>query len=210
MQVGSPKGYVYEGKEWFSAITKTRAEGSLFLSTENLLGDQQADLEHHGGPDKAVCVYCWEHYPYWEEKLDRKLEAAAFGENFTVEGLTEDLVRIGDIFRVGKALVQVSQPRQPCYKLRYKHHAPELPLEIQKTGYTGYYLRVLEEGFVQAGDMLDLVEPSPYGVTVSFANRIMYQEKSNTEGLLKVLSVQELSASWRDMLTKRIQPAADV
>ena len=115
-------------------------------------GDGQADLVNHGGVDKAICVYPLAHYPHWQEMIGRELSPAAFGENFTVDGLTEADVCIGDTWRVGEdVLVQVSQPRQPCWKLARRWQRKTLALEVQESGKTGWYFRVLEEGTVQAG-----------------------------------------------------------
>jgi len=204
LQVGKPETYMHEGRPWTTAISKRKVEGPLRLLTLSFEGDGQADLEHHGGRDKAVCVYCREHYPYWEQELGVQLTSAAFGENVTLTGLLEDTVRIGDIFRMGTAVVQVSQPRQPCYKLGYKYGRSDMPLLVQNNGYTGYYFRVLEEGLVCPGDTLELLEQSPYGITVAYANRIMHHEKDNVEGMQQLLDVPELSESWRITLRKRI------
>lgn len=204
LNVGKPKGYTHEGRDWESGIFKQAVVGSLFLSRFNFEGDGQADLENHGGPDKAVCVYCAEHYPYWEKELGRTLDHSAFGENLTVQGLTEDKVCIGDTFRIGEAVVQISQPRQPCHKLAKKYDVAGLPAMVQQTGYTGYYFRVLEEGSLQSGDPIILLERSKLGVSVSSANRVMHGDKQNKEGLRRLLDVPELSESWRSTFQKRM------
>lgn len=204
LQTGKPKAYTFEGKEWTSGMFKSPVETPVALTSSGFQGDGQADLEHHGGPDKAVCVYCIEHYPYWEQELERKLSHAAFGENVTVTGLGEKEVCIGDIYRMGEALVQISQPRQPCYKLGYKYGRTDMPLLVQNTGYTGYYFRVLEEGLVKSGDPILPVEGSSYGVTVDFANQIMYHERGDVEGMRQLLAIPELSGSWRKTLMKRL------
>lgn len=205
LQVGMPATYMKEGTEWVSGIGKRSAEGRIKLGSLGFEGDGQADLKHHGGPDKAVCVYCLEHYPYWEGALDMKLGAAAFGENITVSGLTEEKVRIGDIFRMGTALVQITQPRQPCYKLAFKYGKPNMPVLVQDTGYTGYYFRVLQEGAVARNDQLELVEASSHAITVAFANRIMHHEKNDLDAIRMILEVPELSASWRSTLMNRLE-----
>lgn len=208
LQVGKPRTFAYRGQDVVTGIFKTGVAAPLFLSKLNFEGDGQADLEVHGGPDKAVNVYCSEHYPYWEKQLERKLEGGAFGENVTLEGMTEDAVRIGDIYRLGGAVVQISQPRQPCLKLAKKHDVPDLPLQVQTTGYTGYYFRVLEEGVVEPGTELKLLEPHPAGISVSFANRIKYHEKTNREALERLVGLSELAASWRNSFNKRLEELA--
>lgn len=204
INVGKPAQVSFGGKEISTGIHKTGVREPLYLSRLNLDGDRQADLVHHGGVDKAVCVYPYEHYAYWETELNRSLTFGAFGENLTTEGMLEKDVCIGDIYRLGEAVVQVSQPRQPCFKLGVKYGVPELPLKVQQTGYTGYYFRVLTEGIVSPADSLLLKERHPAEVTISFANSIMYHEKGNIDGIQRILDVEALSDSWRQTLTKRL------
>ncbi|MGG4032974.1 MOSC domain-containing protein [Paenibacillus cisolokensis] len=204
VNIGKPQQVQYRGRELSTGIWKTPVEGPLHLSYSNLEGDGQADLVHHGGRDKALCVYAYEHYPFWERELKRPLAYGAFGENLTVRGLPETEVCIGDIFRFGEAVVQVSQPRQPCFKLAVKYGVPELPVKVQETGFTGYYFRVLQEGEVSPKDGLIRVFRHPKAVTVSFANRIMHHDKQNAEGIQRILDVEELSGSWQETLRKRL------
>lgn len=206
LNVGMPEQLTYGKVEYSSGINKHPVQEELFLTFTNLDGDGQADLRFHGGPDKAVCVYCMEHYPYWERelKLPSSLSFGAFGENMTVKGLTEKEVCIGDIYAIGGAEVQVSQPRQPCHKLAKKHGLEELPVHVQDTGYTGYYFRVLKEGKISAGAQFKLLRRHPLGVTVEFANQVKYHDKDNREALERLLAVEELSAAWRSSLTARL------
>ncbi|MDF2924125.1 MAG: hypothetical protein K0R57_3039 [Paenibacillaceae bacterium] len=204
LQVGKPQAFLHGGKEWVSGMAKAPAEGPVFLGKRGFDGDGQADLVNHGGEDKAVCVYCIGHYPYWEKVLGQAIGPAAFGENVTVTGMTEEEVCIGDILRLGQAVVQISQPRQPCYKLGYKYGRTDMPVLVQNTGYTGYYYRVVEEGLVAKGDGVSLLDQSPHGMSVAAANRIMYMEKGNKQEIERLLAVPELSASWRTTLTKRL------
>lgn len=204
LNVGKPTVIRYQGQEIRTGIYKTKVTEPIFLTKLNFTGDAQADLVHHGGVDKAVCVYCFEHYPFWEEELGKSLEPGAFGENLTVERLMEQDVCIGDIFQLGEALVQISQPRRPCYKLAKRHARADLPMLVQETGYTGYYFRVLEEGLVSPDDGLLLKERHPQQMTVAHANRIMYEDKWNRQALETILAVQELSSSWRQTFLKRL------
>ncbi|TVY05537.1 MOSC domain-containing protein [Paenibacillus cremeus] len=206
LNVSKPVTVEYNGKSLETGIYKEPVSGSVFLSRVNLEGDGQADLVYHGGEDKAVCVYCSEHYPYWEERLDGKLSGSgAFGENFTVSGMTESELCIGDVFGIGEAVVQVSQPRQPCFKLAVKHGVTDLPAQVQATGYTGYYFRVLQEGRVEAGQPFRLMERDALGVTVAEANRLKYHDKQDVEGVRKLLQVKALSASWRESFERRLE-----
>ncbi|USB34780.1 MOSC domain-containing protein [Paenibacillus sp. YPG26] len=204
INVGTPQQMQYNKKAILSGIFKQQVEEPLFLSRLNLEGDRQADLKFHGGPDKAICVYAYEHYPYWESLLERSLVPGAFGENLTIEGLVEKDVCIGDIFKFGEATVQISQPRQPCYKLSARYGIPEIPVKMQETGYTGFYLRVLQEGHVSREDGLIRLSSDPLGITVAFANRVMHQDKGNLEAAQRILEVEALSSSWRATFEKRL------
>lgn len=204
LNVGTPSSLTYRNKEVLTGIMKRPVSGRVFLSTLNFEGDAQADLIHHGGKEKAVCVYPYEHYAYWEKELNRPLEYGAFGENLTTEGLLEQDVCIGDVYQIGEAIVQVSQPRQPCYKLSVRYGLTDLPVKVQDTGYTGYYFRVLQEGYVSKGDALTLLRRHPYGITISFANQIMHHDKKNVEGIRRILAVESLSKNWRSTFQKRL------
>lgn len=210
LQAGHPKLYTHEGRQWTTALYKSRLEGPSRLGRLGFETDAQADLEHHGGPDKAVCVYCIEHYPYWEGILGQELGYGGFGENVTLSGLTEKEVFIGDTFRLGEAVVQISQPRQPCYKLGYRYGRADMPLLVQQAGYTGWYFRVLQEGHVAPGDTLERTVRSPHGLSVEDANRIMYSEKYNRKEIAALLAVPELSDSWRTVLQKRMNTLSDL
>ncbi|MFJ8414106.1 MOSC domain-containing protein [Bacillus paramycoides] len=205
LNIGLPKEVIYDGKLIQTGIYKKQVKEPVFLSFLKFNGDGQADLVHHGGVDKAVCVYSGDHYPYWEKELNQELVYGAFGENITVRGMREEDVCIGDTFQLGEATVQITQPRQPCFKLAKKYNIPKLPLYFQDTGYTGFYFRVLKEGWISPIDTLKLLKPDPKGVSVSFANRIMHKEKQNFEGLKRILEVNALSASWRKTFEKRIK-----
>ncbi|RAP78254.1 MOSC domain-containing protein [Paenibacillus montanisoli] len=200
-----PVAVPYGSKEVLTGINK-RSVGNrpVFISRTGLEGDGQGDLVYHGGEDKAVCVYSAEHFPYWAERWNRTVLPGAFGENFTVEAITERSVSIGDIWAVGQAVVQISQPRQPCFKLGMKHQLPSLAQDVQINGFTGFYLRVLTEGAVTQGDKLELIEPHPAGITVAEANRIMHLDKFDRDGITRLLAIPELAESWRQSLGSRL------
>ena len=204
LNIGLPKEVTYGGKVIHTGINKKQVKEPVYLSFVKFNGDGQADLVHHGGVDKAVCVYTGDHYPYWEKELNQDLVYGAFGENITVSGMREEDVCIGDMFELGQAIVQVTQPRQPCFKLAKKYNIPKLPLYFQETGYTGFYFRVLKEGWVSSVDTLKRLQSDPKGVSVAFANRIMHKEKQNIEGVKRILEVNALSNSWRKSFEKRI------
>jgi MOSC domain-containing protein YiiM len=202
LNIGLPKWQNFHGREIRTGICKKPVQGSLKLSPRGFKGDGVGDVKHHGGEDKAVCVYSLGHYPYWEEVLGVEMPAAAFGENLSVAVLSEDDVYIGDIFRLGSALVQISQPRQPCRTLAARYNRTDMVKLVADSGRTGFYCRVLEEGSTAAGDSLIVQERDPRGVTVSFANIILHHDRRNVGGIEKILSVPALSATWRESFRK--------
>ncbi|MBG9822913.1 sulfurase [Bacillus safensis] len=204
IQVGQPIITYANGKEIKTAINKRRIHEPVYLSQVNFEGDGQGDLVHHGGYDKAVCVFPYDHYAHFEQFLGVPLQEAAFGENITVRQLVETNVHIGDVFQLGDAFVEVSQPRQPCVKLSLKHGNMKLVKEVQKTGYTGFYLRVLKEGMVPPDASLVLVEKASHHITVNEVNEVKYRQTS-PERLKAVLEVDALADVVRKSLEKRIQ-----
>lgn len=186
-----------------SGIVKTPVE-TAYLRQEGFDGDEQADLKVHGGPDKAVCLYPHEHYAAWEERLGCTLPAAAFGENLTVRDLLEDRVCIGDTYRVGEALVQITQPRQPCAKLSSLLNQSLMPKWVIESGFTGFYARCLQPGRIERGSVLERLEPHPLGVSVSEAHRIRHGSSSDRSATEKLLAVEALSTSWRAALESRL------
>lgn len=206
VNVGMPRPLAHGKGEVRSGIRKSPTRGALWFGENGLEGDGQGDTEHHGGPDKAVCVYPLEHYLYWREHLDTSLDPGSFGENFSAEGLVETEVRIGDVYRVGTALTQVSQPRVPCYKLAARHGEEGLAVWVRETGFTGFYLRCLEPGEVRAGDEVSLVRSPDRGFTVAEANGIMHGGV-DVAGIERLRAVPELSAEWKRMLGSRLEKA---
>jgi MOSC domain-containing protein YiiM len=197
LNIGFPKQETFCGKEFVTGICKKSVAGSVHLSRQGFAGDGVGDRKHHGGEDKAVCAYSLDHYPYWSSVLGIAMPGAAFGENLSVSGMVEEDVCIGDSFRLGTAVVQVSQPRQPCGTLAARFGRADFAKMVVDSGRTGFYFRVLAEGLVQAGDSISLVEQDPRGVTIAFANHIFHHDRKNREGIMKVLSLPALSGSWQ-------------
>ena len=198
VNVSLPKEVPYKGKTITTGIFKEPVEGRVMLRETNLDGDGQADLKAHGGTYKAVYVYSIENYNYWKRELGRDdFTFGQFGENFTVEGMLDDEVHIGDIFRVGDALVEVTQPRVPCFKLGLRMGMVEFPKLFHNGERPGFYLRVLEEGEVGAGDVFERVEADPERMTVRDVYHLLYFDKENVEGAKKALCVKALSPGWR-------------
>ena len=205
VNVSLPKEVPYRGKTITTGIFKEPVEGRVTLRTSNLDGDRQADLMVHGGVHKAAYVYSIENYDHWARELGRTdFTFGQFGENFTVEGMLEDKVHIGDVFRVGEALVEVTQPRVPCYKLGIKMRLPRFLKMFLDSCRVGFYLGVLEEGEVGAGDTFERVRPDPERVTVREACHLLYFDPENLEGAKKALRIQALAPGWRQSFEERL------
>ncbi|MCL6649666.1 MAG: MOSC domain-containing protein, partial [Chloroflexi bacterium] len=154
--------------------------------------------------DKAACCYPFEHYAFWERALGRSLVVPSFGENLTTDGLLESEVCLGDVFAVGSAVLQVSQPRQPCFKVALFHGVREFPRWIQQHGRTGFYLRCVQAGEIVPGAELRLLErPYPWA-TIAEANRLMHRDKQDYPSLARFLELPVLSASWRKTFQARL------
>jgi len=197
LNIGLPRKESFFGKDILTGICKQPVTGPLHLGRLGFENDGVGDLKHHGGTDKAVCVYSLDHYPYWEDILGMKLPAAAFGENLTVSQVYEEDICIGDILQLGTALVQVSQPRQPCRTLAARYGRDDLIKLVVDSGLTGFYFRVLEEGRVEKGAELLVKERDPRAVAVSFANHTYHHDRKNCDAIEMVLAVPALSASWQ-------------
>lgn len=205
VNVSLPREVSANGTTVRTGIFKQRVEGRVHLRRLNLDGDAQGDLSVHGGPDKAVYAYTFEHYAYWAKKLGRdNLAPGQFGENFTVEGMTDGEIFLGEVFRIGEALVEVSQPRLPCFKLGLKMGDPKFPKQFLASGRLGFYLRVLEEGAVGAGDEITRVRTDPERLTIRELARLASEEKGNRELARRALRVPALAVSWREWLEERL------
>ncbi|WP_449537725.1 MOSC domain-containing protein [Ferdinandcohnia sp. Marseille-Q9671] len=202
--IGLPKK-LKDGKneEFSSAICKETVE-EAFLTKDGFRGDGVADLKHHGGPDRAVCVYPHEHYALWQQEFLTPFPPSTFGENITVTNMLEQDVCIGDIYQLGDAVIQVSQGRVPCSTITKRTKNPYLLKLMVQTGFTGYLCRVIEEGLVRKDSPIRLLERHPKQVSILEANEIYFQRPRDMEGLQKVLAVDKLADEWVEMLQERI------
>jgi MOSC domain-containing protein YiiM len=180
VNVGRPRAMRFGERTVRTAIGKEPVLGRVRVGRTNLEGDRQADLRVHGGPDKAVYAYDLSGYAHFRRELALELPFGQFGENLSIEGLPETEVRIGDVYRVGTALLQVSQPRSPCFKLALRMGRPDFPRLFLESGRTGFYLRVREEGDVGAGDAIALVERDLRALTVAETARRRYGARSGS------------------------------
>ncbi|MEP6888982.1 MAG: MOSC domain-containing protein [Nitrospirales bacterium] len=205
VNVSQPRTVAYGGRSVTTGIFKAPVPGRAMARRTNLDGDRQADLSVHGGADKAVYVYPFEHYATWARELGRSdLAFGQFGENLTVEGMREETVHIGDIFRIGGALLEVTQPRVPCYKLGLKMGSTQFPKKFLASTRTGYYVRVLEEGDVGTGDSIERITADPERMTIRQTVRLAFFEQDDVALLEKVLRIRALSSEWRGMLQEQL------
>jgi MOSC domain-containing protein YiiM len=209
LNVGLPRLLSWGGDTFETGIFKYPVTGRVMLRTTNLDGDRQADLTVHGGPEKAAYAYPSEHYADWNDELpELHLDLArtwgAFGENFTTEGLLETNVSIGDRYRIGSAVVAVTTPRLPCFKLAAKFKREDIIARFVRSGRCGFYFSVVEEGEVGAGDEIKLLGREKSTLTVAEVNRLYTGRSPDREMLERSLRVETLPESWRDHFRARL------
>jgi MOSC domain-containing protein YiiM len=205
VNVGLPRLLAWGGETFKTGIFKKPVEGRVMLRTTNLDGDRQADLSVHGGPDKAAYGYPAEHYADWSAELSDPVgNWGAFGENFTIEGMMETDVSIGDRFRVGSAVVMITTPRLPCFKLAAKFQRDDIIERFLHTGRCGFYFSVVEEGEVGAGDEFEFLGFKEPTLTVAEVNRLYTGKSPDREILQRSLQVTALPLSWRYRFQARL------
>lgn len=209
VNVALPRTIEWKGTTVTTGIFKTPVSGRVKLRRLNLDGDRQADLSVHGGENKAVYAYPFEHYEFWRGELPGvDLPWGVFGENLTIEGLLESTVSIGDRYRIGKARVMVTQPRVPCFKLGAKFGRDDMVGRFLRSGRSGFYLSVLEEGKVSAGDGIEYEGREGPRLTVQDVNRLYVRDNSDPELLQRAINCPILPASWRERFQKFFELAA--
>lgn len=205
---GLPREVLWHGRSVTTGIYKEPVKGRLALRKLNLDGDRQADLSVHGGLAKAVYCYQLCHYEYWKAELPgQDLPAGTFGENFTIDGLPEDSIRIGDTFAVGSSVVVVTQPRLPCYKLGVKFQSDDMVSRFLASGRTGFYLSVAREGEVGAGDEMTLIGSEPNSVSVADITRLYITKQHSSEDIAllhRALATSALPDKWKLRLRDRL------
>lgn len=206
VNVSLPKEIDFEGQKVTTGIFKEPVEGRIMLRTLNLDGDKQADLTVHGGVDKAVYAYSIEHYEYWRKVFPNiEMPNGMFGENFTVEGLMESEVSIGDVFQIGSSKVIATQPRMPCYKLGVKFGRMDVLKKFLASGRSGIYFKVLEEGEVGAGDTIEQITKDPNQVTISDIVRLYAKDREDIKTMQRAAKVEVLPEGWKDYFLEQIK-----
>ena len=215
VRVGRVRAHHWNGREIYTGADKDEIAGPVQLGTLGLTGDEQADQKNHGGPDKALLLYADHHYPSWLADQGLELASGAFFENITLTGVDgrpcpdETTVVLGETWRLGQAIVQVSQPRSPCYKLAGRWGVPDLVQRVQRTGWSGWYVRVLEPGAVAKGDAAELLERPAGAPTVAEVTRIVNVDKHDLEGARRLLAASVLPERLRNRLLDRVAGAAE-
>jgi MOSC domain-containing protein YiiM len=205
INVGLPREVQWHGKTVLTSIFKAPVSGPVRVRRLNLEGDQQSDLSVHGGVDKAVYAYPAEHYPFWHAELPATAFSwGAFGENITTEGLLEGTIYIGDRLRIGSAEFVVTQPRMPCFKLAIRFDRKDIVKRFLRSGRTGFYLSVSQEGEVSAGDPVTLVARDAAAITVADIVGLHTADAANQELLRRASELPVLPDGWRGYFRKRL------
>jgi len=190
-----------------TAMAKQSVNTRLYLSHEGLAGDECADKRHHGGPERALHQYPLEHYAYWQEKygVDINCQTAGMGENLSSEGMTEDTVCLGDRYQWGDAIIEVSQPRSPCFRLNKRWGIENLSVEMQAISRCGWLYRVIQPGMVSVDEPLILISRVTNAMTVREVCQAFFYEPLNQAGLLALTQQSALSDSWMDKVVQRLE-----
>lgn len=192
-------------REWESGIFKQPTEEQVWLSKTGLDGDEQAVKKHHGGPEKALFAYPIKHYKLWKEELNIDIDMGAMGENLAVLEMDEFSVCIGDTYQLGDAVIQVSQPRQPCWKPARRFKIKDFALRIQNTGRTGWYFRVLEEGQIISRIDMELIDRPYPQWSIAACNEVMHVYKDDLKLADELASCELLAPNWKRTLQNRLR-----
>jgi len=204
INVGQPREVEWKGMRYTTGIFKFPVDGSITLRKLNLDGDKQVDLSVHGGPDRPVYVYPAEHYGFWKAELNQPvLPWGSFGENFTTAGLLEEDVHIGDQIRIGSAVLMPTQPRMPCVKLSIRFGDAAMCKRFMDTERSGFYMAVVQEGEVAAGDSIEFVSRASGSMSIIDLRRV-YLAKDDPAAIRRVLALTALSQDWREQFEKRL------
>jgi MOSC domain-containing protein YiiM len=211
VNVGLPRDVEWRRDAVETAIFKSPVAGRIAVKRLNLEGDRQADLAVHGGPEKAVYAYPTEHYPFWREELPGvPLPWGSFGENLSTEGLLESKVRVGDVLRIGSAELVVTQPRMPCFKLNLRFQRSDMVKRFTQSGRSGFYLAVLKEGDLGAGDPIELVPAGEEAVTVADIVALYTTDRQNRQLMQRAIDTPHLAHGWLEHFRVRLSGAHSV
>jgi MOSC domain-containing protein YiiM len=205
VNVGRPRNLTWNGHEVRTSIWKSPVGHRVRVVGDNLEGDEQSDLTVHGGPNKAVYAYPHEHYAFWQRELPlMELGMGGFGENLTTEGLLEHDARIGDVFRIGTAELEVKQPRLPCYKLGIRFDRGDMVKRFMQAGRSGIYFSVVREGELGEGDRIERIRRADHDVTIADLASLFAHNRGNLELFRRASRVAALTPYWREEIDRRL------
>ncbi|RSK28203.1 MOSC domain-containing protein [Bacillus sp. HMF5848] len=202
LNIGKPKQIKANDTEFISSVGRSKVT-KAFLTENGFVGDS-VQYKSHGGPERAVLFYCADHYEKWGAEYNKQFIIPGFGENITIKGLSEEIVKIGDVLKIGETIVQISQPRIPCSNLSNYNEENSLLKRLVETGYTGYLGRVLKEGWIDEQTSIELVESPEQSMTILEANHIFFHDKKNKERMEQLLAIPTLAKEWQDHIRKRL------
>ena len=200
--IAKPKTFTWKGKQVTTGIYKTPTKNSIFLDTETVKDDEVSDRKVHGGEFKACYLFSEDHYSYWKQLYpDLHWSFGMFGENLTIKGLDEKLINVGDIYKIGEALVQITQPREPCFKFGVKFGNQQILNQFIEHGHPGTYVRILEKGHVKVGDSLTLVEQASNSLSTYDLFQLIFATEKNKDLLKSVIGNEALPIGKREKLS---------
>ncbi|MBM7663240.1 MOSC domain-containing protein YiiM [Bacillus mesophilus] len=203
LNIGKPKKIETNNHVFISSVGRNKVS-KAFLSKQGF-EDDSVQYKYHGGPDRAVLFYSYEHYQKWENEYTKEFTIPGFGENITVSGLSEENVKIGDIYQIGETMVQITQPRIPCDNLSKYNEVKTLHKRLVDTGYTGFLASVIKEGWIEDNSPITLIESPKNSITVLEANHIFFHDKKNKDRIEYLLTIPELADEWKGYLNKRLE-----
>ena len=210
INVSEPQKVTFNGKELITSIYKKPVSNKVQVTSHGIEGDRQADLSVHGGYDKAVYAYSYSHYKLWGEHLKKEFnEYGLVGENLTIDNFDENDIRIGDRFKINDCVLQVSQPRIPCYKIGIKMNSRDFPRMFSQSGLLGSYLRVVEEGSIEKGDTIEKIHEENNSMSIKEIASILFVDVKNIELMKKALDIDSLTEEIKEKFRERLMKLGD-
>ena len=210
VNVSEPKKVIFNGKELITSIYKKPVSKRVRVTSQGIEGDRQADLSVHGGFDKAVYGYSFEHYKTWGERLQREFtEFGLVGENLTISSFDESEINIGDRFQINDCILQVSQPRIPCYKVGIKMNSRDFPKMFSQSGLLGSYFRVVQEGSIEEGDEIEKIHSEENSMSIKDISTILFVDLKNIELMKKALDIKSLTEEIKEKFRERLMKLGD-
>tara|TARA_Y100000768_G_scaffold355562_1_gene309325 strand:+ start:61 stop:720 length:660 start_codon:yes stop_codon:yes gene_type:complete len=210
INVSEPQKVIFNGKELITSIYKKPVTNKVQVTSQGIEGDRQADLAVHGGYDKAVYAYSYSHYQMWGEKLNKKYdEYGLVGENLTIDVFDENHINIGDKFKINNCILQVSQPRIPCYKVGIKMNSRDFPKMFSQSGFLGSYFRVIQEGIIETNDEIEKVDSETDSMSLKDISNLLFVDVKNIDLMNKALSIDSLTEEIKEKFRERLMKLGD-